>query len=85
MPGARTAVTEKLALPAAHGKDFMVSKPDERDPDGRTDRLSAFPSVADRYRDDALSLSPPVGTPAPGERRDSDFKTRTTGKERAIP
>ena len=42
----------------------MVSKPDERDPDGRTDRLSAFPSVADRYRDHALSLSPPVGTPA---------------------
>jgi len=67
----------------AHGKDFMVSKPDERDPDGRTDRLSALPSVADRYRDHA-SFPVASGRDArPGE-RNSDFKTRTTEKERAI-
>ena len=60
-----------------------AKKPDERDPDGRTDRLSALPSVADRYRDHA-SFPVASGRDArPGE-RNSDFKTRTTEKERAI-
>ena len=54
----------------------MVSKPDERDPDSRTDRLSALPSVADRYRDHA-SFPVASGRDARPGKRNSDFKTLT--------